>query len=84
MSVNPFGDDDGGFFMLVNGDQRHSLSPAFAGVTTGRRVVDGQAHPARRSYVERDWTGLRSGGLRERLATSEFVQVGRVLFGGVA
>lgn len=84
MSVNPFDDDDGGFFMLVNDDQRHSLSPAFAGVPTSRRVVDGEAHPVRRNHVERDWTGLRSKGPREQLAASEFVQVTRVLFGGVA
>lgn len=84
MSVNPFGDDDGGFFMLVNDDQRHSLSPALAGVPTGRWVVHGEAHPASRNHVERDWTGLRLQGPREQLATSEFVQAGRVLFGGVA
>ena len=84
MSVSPFDDDEGGFFMLVNDDRRHSLSPAFAGVPTGWRVVHGTAYPVRLSHVERNWTDIRSERLRGRLAISESVLRGQVAFGGLA
>jgi len=35
MSTNPFDDDDGRFFVLVNDEEQHSLWPAFADVPAG-------------------------------------------------
>jgi MbtH protein len=43
VSVNPFDDDAGSFFVLVNDEEQHSLWPAFADVPAGWRVVYGEA-----------------------------------------
>jgi uncharacterized protein YbdZ (MbtH family) len=67
-SGNPFDDDDGVFFVLVNGEEQHSLWPAFADVPAGWRVVFGAA--SRREcldYVDENWTDLRPKSLREAM-----------------
>ncbi len=43
MSINPFDDDNGSFFVLVNDEEQHSLWPAFADVPAGWRVVQGNS-----------------------------------------
>jgi glycopeptidolipid biosynthesis protein len=43
MSTNPFDDDNGTFFVLVNDEEQHSLWPAFSDVPAGWRVVYGEA-----------------------------------------
>ena len=53
MSVNPFDDDNGSFFVLVNDEEQHSLWPTFADVPTGWRVVYGEARPRRVSGLHR-------------------------------
>lgn len=72
MSSNPFDDDNGSFFVLVNDEDQHSLWPAFANVPTGWTVVcgapDGIARDAALRYVDEHWTDLRPRSLRERLA----------------
>ena len=35
VSINPFDDDNGSFFVLVNDEEQHSLWPAFADVPVG-------------------------------------------------
>jgi len=35
MNANPFDDDDGTFFVLVNDEGQHSLWPTFAGIPAG-------------------------------------------------
>ena len=47
MSTNPFDDEDGAFFVLVNDEEQHSLWPSFADVPAGWRVVYGEADPRR-------------------------------------
>lgn len=42
VSINPFDDDNGSFFVLVNDEEQHSLWPAFADVPAGWRVVHGK------------------------------------------
>ena len=60
MSINPFDDDNGSFFVLVNDQEQHSLWPAFADVPAGRRVVYGEAaRAACLDYVEPNWTDTR-------------------------
>lgn len=39
MSINPFNDDNGSFFVLVNDEEQHSLWPTFGNVPAGWRVV---------------------------------------------
>jgi uncharacterized protein YbdZ (MbtH family) len=39
MSTNPFDDDNGTFYVLVNDDGQHSLWPTFADVAAGWRAL---------------------------------------------
>jgi hypothetical protein len=39
VSINPFDDDNGSFFVLDNDQEQHSLWPVFADVLAGWRVV---------------------------------------------
>ncbi|WP_422746643.1 MbtH family protein [Mycobacterium sp. WMMD1722] len=69
MSTNPFDDDEGTFYVLVNDEEQHSLWPTFAEVPAGWRVVHGGAGRAEcLDYVEQHWTDIRPKSLRERLA----------------
>lgn len=69
VSTNPFDDDNGSFFVLVNDEEQHSLWPAFADVPAGWRVVFGEADRAAcLDYIEQNWPDIRPKSLRERLA----------------
>jgi uncharacterized protein YbdZ (MbtH family) len=69
MSQNPFDDDTGHFFVLVNDEDQHSLWPTFAELPTGWRVVHGEASRADcLQYIEQNWTDIRPKSLRDRLA----------------
>ncbi|HYB38186.1 MAG TPA: MbtH family protein [Mycobacterium sp.] len=46
MTINPFDDDNGTFFVLVNDEDQHSLWPAFIDIPAGWRVVYGEASRA--------------------------------------
>jgi glycopeptidolipid biosynthesis protein len=68
VSTNPFDDDSGSFFVLVNDEGQHSLWPTFAEVPAGWRAVHGEAPRAEcLEYVEQHWTDIRPRTLRERL-----------------
>jgi uncharacterized protein YbdZ (MbtH family) len=68
MSTNPFDDEEGSFYVLVNAEGQHSLWPTFAPVPEGWNTVHGSA---RRSscleYVEARWTDLRPLSLIARM-----------------
>ncbi len=69
MSTNPFDDESGDFFVVVNDEDQHSLWPVFVEVPAGWRVVFGAAGRAEcLGYVERNWTDLRPKSLREAMA----------------
>ncbi|MEV0672111.1 MbtH family protein [Mycobacterium sp. NPDC050441] len=69
MSSNPFDDENGTFYVLVNDEDQHSLWPAFADVPAGWRVVFGAAGRAEcLSHVEQVWSDLRPRSLREAMA----------------
>lgn len=69
MSTNPFDDDNGAFFVLVNDEDQHSLWPVFADIPAGWRVVHGEASRAAcLDYVEKNWTDLRPKNLRDAMA----------------
>ncbi len=69
MSTNPFDDDNGAFFVLVNDEDQHSLWPVFADIPAGWRVVHGEASRAAcLDYVEKSWTDLRPKSLRDAMA----------------
>ncbi|ALE77156.1 MbtH family protein [Pseudonocardia sp. ICBG1122] len=70
MSNNPFDDENGQFFVLVNDEEQHSLWPAFAQVPAGWSVVHGEASRSDcLAYVETHWTDLRPKSLREAMAS---------------
>ena len=67
--TNPFDDENGSFFVLVNDENQHSLWPAFAAVPAGWRVVHGEAGRQEcLDYVERNWTDMRPKSLVEQMA----------------
>ncbi|KIQ17436.1 MbtH family protein [Rhodococcus sp. BP-349] len=68
MSTNPFDDEDGRFYVLVNDEDQHSLWPTFAEVPQGWRVVFGEeSRAACLEYVEKNWTDMRPRSLREAM-----------------
>jgi uncharacterized protein YbdZ (MbtH family) len=70
--TNPFDDDNGRFFVLVNNEEQHSLWPTFADVPDGWRVVFGEADRAAcLDYIEREWADIRPKSLRDRLAEGQ-------------
>ena len=72
VSINPFDDDNGSFFVLVNDEEQHSLWPTFADVPAGWRVVYGEADRAAcLDYIEQNWPDIRPKSLRDRLASGK-------------
>jgi MbtH protein len=64
MTTNPFEDEDGRYFVLVNDEGQHSLWPAFAEVPAGWHVVLGDdTRSACLEYVEKNWTDMRPKSL---------------------
>ncbi|EME52987.1 MULTISPECIES: MbtH family protein [Amycolatopsis] len=62
--TNPFDNEDGSFFVLVNDEGQHSLWPAFAEVPAGWTTVHGEAGRKEcLAYVEENWTDLRPKSL---------------------
>lgn len=65
--TNPFEDNDGSYYVLVNDEGQHSLWPAFADVPAGWTKVHGpEARQSCLDYVEVHWTDLRPKSLIER------------------
>lgn len=68
MSTNPFDDENGAFYVLVNDEEQYSLWPAFADLPAGWRVAFGESTRADcLAYVEQTWTDLRPRSLRSRM-----------------
>ena len=65
MSTNPFDDDNGTFYVLVNDEGQHSLWPTFADVPDGWRVDFGEGPRADcLAFVEEKWADIRPLSLR--------------------
>jgi uncharacterized protein YbdZ (MbtH family) len=68
VTTNPFDDENGSFFVLVNDEEQHSLWPTFADVPEGWQVVYGKAdRQGCLDYIEREWADIRPKSLRDRL-----------------
>ncbi|TDD95353.1 MbtH family protein [Actinomadura rubrisoli] len=68
MGTNPFDDEDGSFYVLVNDEDQYSLWPMFADVPAGWRVVFGETDRASAlDYIEKNWTDMRPKRLREAM-----------------
>ncbi|MDT5078596.1 MAG: MbtH protein [Mycobacterium sp.] len=69
MSTNPFDDEHGAFYVLVNDEEQHSLWPTFADVPAAWRVVfGGSTRPDCLAFVEQHWTDVRPKSLRDAMA----------------
>lgn len=69
--TNPFEDEEGRFFVLVNEEDQHSLWPAFADVPEGWTVAHGEdSRQACLDYVERSWTDMRPKSLIARMSAA--------------
>lgn len=68
MSTNPFDDENGTFYVLINDEGQYSLWPVFADVPGGWTVVHG---PGDRQlcldYIEENWTDMRPRSLVEQM-----------------
>ena len=75
MATNPFDDDDGTFYALVNHEQQYSLWPTFQTVPDGWTVAFGAPGGTSRrevlDWIERTWTDLRPKSLRDHIAEHE-------------
>jgi MbtH protein len=70
--ANPFDDENGSFFVLVNDENQHSLWPTFADVPAGWKVVFGE--DTRKScidYINENWTDMRPKSLIEDMKKYE-------------
>jgi MbtH protein len=72
MMGNPFDDENGTFFVLVNDEGQHSLWPTFIDVPEGWQVVFGEdTRQACFDYIEMKWTDMRPKSLIERMSKVE-------------
>lgn len=62
--TNPFDDEGGSFYVLVNDEGQHSLWPEFAPIPQGWKASHGPDNrQACRDYVETHWTDMRPKSL---------------------
>jgi uncharacterized protein YbdZ (MbtH family) len=75
LASNPFDDDDGNFYALINHEEQYSLWPAFKPVPGGWTVAYGAPGGKPRQdvldWIDRTWTDLRPKSLREHIAAYE-------------
>lgn len=68
MSTNPFDDENGAFYALINDEGQYSLWPTFANVPTGWTIVfDAQTRRSCLDYIEEHWTDMRPNSLIEQM-----------------
>jgi MbtH protein len=69
MSSNPFEDENGRFYVLVNEEGQHSLWPDSIPVPAGWSVTFGEdSRPACLDYIERNWADMRPRSLQVAMA----------------
>jgi MbtH protein len=70
--ANPFDDEDGSFFALINDEGQYSLWPAFAQVPGGWKIVFGEdSRKACLDFIEENWTDMRPRSLVEEMERYE-------------
>lgn len=68
MSTNPFDDENGTFYALVNDEGQYSLWPTFVDVPAGWAVQHGpDTRRACLDHIETNWTDLRPKSLIARM-----------------
>lgn len=75
MAKNPFDDDEGSFYALVNDEEQYSLWPTFKPVPGGWTVAfggpDGRPRAEVLAWIDENWTDLRPKSLRDVIAQHE-------------
>lgn len=75
MSTNPFDDESGVFYALVNHEEQYSLWPTFRPVPGGWSIAygspDGRPRAEVLDWIGEVWTDIRPRSLREFLAECE-------------
>lgn len=68
MSTNPFDDEAGEFFALINHEGQYSLWPAFAEIPAGWTAVHGPG-PRKEvlEHIETNWSDMRPRSLVEQM-----------------
>jgi MbtH protein len=66
---NPFDNEDGSFFVLINAEGQHSLWPSFIDVPNGWSVIlPATGRAACLEFVRENWTDMRPDSLIRNLA----------------
>jgi len=89
MLMNPFDDENGTFYALINDEGQYSLWPVFAEIPAGWTIVHGpQSHQSCLDYIEEHWTDMRPKSLIERMQPNPVVGLsnasGRAVSAGAA
>jgi MbtH protein len=72
MSTNPFDDETGTFYALINTEGQYSLWPTFVPVPDGWTITHGpEARQACLDYIELNWTDMRPRSLVEAMEADE-------------
>jgi MbtH protein len=72
--TNPFEDESGSLYVLVNDEGQHSLWPVFADIPAGwNRAYGPDQRQACRDYVETHWTDMRPRSLISAMQSSSGV-----------
>jgi MbtH protein len=70
--TNPFEDEDGEYFSLINDEGQYSLWPTFADVPDGWQVAHGaDTRSACLEYIEANWTDMRPRSLIEAMENTK-------------
>jgi MbtH protein len=70
--ANPFENEDGLYFALINDEGQYSLWPAFAEIPAGWAAAYGEdTRQACLDYIEEHWTDMRPKSLIEEMKEYE-------------
>lgn len=70
MSTNPFDNEDGRFFVLINDEEQYCLWPSFAEIPDGwYRAFGEDSRDACIEYIKENWTDMRPKSLRDSMST---------------
>jgi len=66
--TNPFEDENGEYFVVVNDEEQYSIWPTFREVPAGWTAI-GDPRPRQEclDFIERTWTDMRPKSLREQM-----------------
>ena len=71
-ATNPFEDEDGRYYALINDEGQYSLWPAFIDVPEGWTIVHGEeSRQSCLDYIEENWTDMRPKSLIEAMEAAE-------------